>query len=213
MVADGAPGAPAEFRDGGGAHRLSRGVAELGTTRRVDPAGWFRIGSVTKTYTAIVVLQLVGEGRLGLDDTAERWLPGTVPGGADITLRHLLTHTSGLHNYTDDLTADGILRDRHRRWTPEDVVARAVEHPPLFAPGTSRAYNNTGALGLARYRLPDGTTVWGKDGGFHGYQAWSYHSPDATCQLTLSATSAFNTRPTTPDLLASVAAAFTPTAR
>ena len=328
MVADGAPGVLAELRDEGGTHRLARGVAELGTARPVDPGGWFRIGSVTKTYTATVVLHLVGEGSLGLDDPVERWLPGAVPGGAGITVRHLLTHTSGLYNYTNDLTVDGIVRDRHRRWTPEEVVARAVEHPPLFAPGTSRAYNNTGfvllglvvekasrspygeavrqrvlrplgldhtlvdddtallpephahaylpvhgeavdltasspsqagaaggmvstaadvnrffaalltggllrpaeqrellttmptgtpgvdgALGLARYRLPDGTTVWGKDGGFHGYQTWSYHSPDASRQLTISATSAFNTRPTTPDLLASLAAAFTPAAR
>ena len=60
------------------------GVAELGGQRPVDAQGWFRIGSVTKTFTATVILQLVGEGRLGLDDTVERWLPGTVPGGANM---------------------------------------------------------------------------------------------------------------------------------
>jgi len=51
---------------------------------------------------ATVALQLVGEGRLRLGDTVERWLPGLVPGGEEITIRMLLTHTSGIYNYTDD---------------------------------------------------------------------------------------------------------------
>jgi D-alanyl-D-alanine carboxypeptidase len=98
---------------------------------------------VTKTFTAAVVLQLAGEGRLGLDDTVKRWLPNAVPGAADITVRQLLNHTSGLYNYTRDLTTDSILRDRLRQWTPQDVVKEACRHEPEFRPGASRAYNNT----------------------------------------------------------------------
>jgi D-alanyl-D-alanine carboxypeptidase len=98
---------------------------------------------VTKTFTAAVVLQLAGEGRLGLDDTVERWVPDVVPGAANITVRQLLNHTSGLYNYTRDLTAGRILRDRHKRWTPHEVVTQVCQHEPEFAPGTSRSYNNT----------------------------------------------------------------------
>jgi CubicO group peptidase (beta-lactamase class C family) len=70
-------------------------VAELGTRTPVDPTGSFRAGSVTKTFTATVVLQLIGERVLSLCDTIERWLPGMVPDGDGITLLHLLSHTSG----------------------------------------------------------------------------------------------------------------------
>lgn len=143
LTAEGAPAALAELRDERGVWTAASGVAELGTERPVDPAGWFRIGSVTKTFTATVVLQLVGEGRIGLDDTVERWVPDTVPGAGQITVRHLLNHTSGLYNYTRELTPDGILRDRFKRWTPREVILPACRRAPDFPPGTSRAYNNT----------------------------------------------------------------------
>ncbi|SNY61010.1 serine hydrolase domain-containing protein [Paractinoplanes atraurantiacus] len=136
LVAGGAVGALAELRDVNGTSRASSGVAELGTARPVDPRGFFRIGSVTKVFTATVVLQLVSEGRIALD--------GPVDGYAPITVRQLLNHTSGLRNYTKDLTTEGILRDRRRRWTPQEIVARAGRSGREFAPGTSRAYNNTG---------------------------------------------------------------------
>jgi CubicO group peptidase (beta-lactamase class C family) len=71
---------------------------ELGTTRAVPADSRFRIGSITKTFVATVVLQLVGEGRLRLDETVEAWLPGVVRDGRRITVRHLLNHTSGLYD-------------------------------------------------------------------------------------------------------------------
>ncbi|GIE37923.1 serine hydrolase domain-containing protein [Actinoplanes lobatus] len=135
LVGEGAVGVLAEFRDGAATWRLSSGVAELGTGRPVDPVGWFRIGSVTKLFVTAVTLQLVGEGRLALDEPVE---------GGRITVRQLLNHTSGLYNYTLDLTTEGILRDRFRQWTPEEVVASARNREPDFPPGASRAYNNTG---------------------------------------------------------------------
>ena len=81
VVAAGAVGALAEVRDEHGVWRGTSGVAELGTTRAVPVDGRFRAGSITKTFVATVVLQLVGEGRLRLDDTVEAWLPGVVPDG------------------------------------------------------------------------------------------------------------------------------------
>ena len=61
----------------------------------------FRAGSITKTFVAVLVLQLVAEKKLGLDDTVERWLPGLVPNGDRITVRQLLAHTSGLADYAE----------------------------------------------------------------------------------------------------------------
>ncbi|GAB4055772.1 serine hydrolase domain-containing protein [Catellatospora paridis] len=73
----------------------------MGNRHPVDPAGHFRIGSVTKTFTAVAVLQLTGDGALRLDDTVERWLPGKLADGDAVTVRHLLMHTAGRYNYTD----------------------------------------------------------------------------------------------------------------
>src|SRR5882757_1222771 len=137
LVEEGAAGVLLHYRDGRGEWRGASGVTELGTGGPVDPDGWFRIGSVTKTFTAAVVLQLVGEGVLALGDSVERWLPGVVPDGEGITLRQLLNHTSGLHNYTDDLSDPAaIVRDRFVQWEPMRAVGMAVSRDRLFAPGT-----------------------------------------------------------------------------
>ena len=70
----------------------------------------FRIGSVTKTFTATVVLQLAGENRLKLNDYIEDWLPGVIQGngydGNKITIRHILNHTSGIAEYSRSKDAD-----------------------------------------------------------------------------------------------------------
>ncbi|MCY1143560.1 serine hydrolase [Actinoplanes sp. Pm04-4] len=120
------------------------GVQVVRSGRDVPYDPYLRIGSTTKTFTAVVVLQLVGEGRLTLDDPVERWLPGVV-GGRPISVRQLLQHTSGLCDYSSDLigdyaTPEGYLRERDRPYTPEQLVAISVSHPPG---GTGWAYSNT----------------------------------------------------------------------
>ncbi|MFI0446917.1 serine hydrolase domain-containing protein [Actinomadura sp. 6N118] len=124
------------------------GVGDRRTGRPVPPNGYFRIGSSTKTFVATVVLQLVGEGRLSLDDTVERRLPGVVHGkndGNKITVRHLLQHTSGIH---DDMpsfsSAADYYRHRYDVYSPEQLVARAMRHPPDFEPGKKGAWNYSG---------------------------------------------------------------------
>jgi D-alanyl-D-alanine carboxypeptidase len=145
----GAPGAVVLVRRGAHTRRLARGYADRATRRPMRAGDRFRIGSLTKTFTATVVLQLAGEGRLSLDDTVERWLPGLVPDGEQITVRHLLNHTSGLFNYTEDeQVLEGMLSDRRRAWSPRELVAIAAAHPPAFAPGTRWAYSNTGYIVL-----------------------------------------------------------------
>jgi D-alanyl-D-alanine carboxypeptidase len=154
LVADGVPGAIAlARRDGDVVHAVS-GVRDVATQDPIRSHDRFRIGSITKSFVATVVLQLVGEGRLRLDDTVERWLPGLVPNGAAITVDHLLHHASGLFDYVRDgdttALAPYAADDWAHVWTPQELVAIATAHPPRFAPGTSWSYSNTGyvVLGL-----------------------------------------------------------------
>jgi D-alanyl-D-alanine carboxypeptidase len=154
IVAATAVGALAEVRDEHGLWRSTSGVAELGTTRAVPVDGRFRAGSVTKTFVATVVLQLVGEGRLRLDDSVEAWLPGVVPDGDRITVRELLNHTSGVYDYLRTLQlppAPGFLDNRWRTWTTTELVRRAIANPPTSeTPGSAYAYSNTNYLLLGR---------------------------------------------------------------
>lgn len=144
VVEAGAPAAVALVRTGQGTWQGASGLGDLGAKPPARAGDRFRIGSVTKSFVATVVLQLVGEGRLGLDDRLQRWLPGAVPGGERITIRQLLNHTSGLANYTDDLlqrltampTRQAYQRLAARSFTPQALVAMATRHGPLFSPGT-----------------------------------------------------------------------------
>jgi len=125
------------------------GVADLRTGRPVPPNGRARVASTGKAFIATVVLQLVGEGRMGLDDTVEKWLPGVVRGngndGRAITVRHLLQHTSGLHDDVPDFTsAAHFYEHRYDVYTPAELLARTLRHRPDFAPGTAWRYSNIG---------------------------------------------------------------------
>lgn len=148
----GLPGAQARLVTEDGRHHVATsGFGDLATGRPVPPDGRFRIASTGKALVATVALQLVGEGRLGLDDTVERWLPGVVRGngndGRRITLRHLLQHTSGIHDdFPDYPTEAEFLRHRYDVYTPEQLVARAMAHPPDFAPGARWGYSSTGYI-------------------------------------------------------------------
>lgn len=147
VVDSGATGVSALVDDGEEVTRLAVGSARLEPRRVLRPTDQARVGSITKTAVAVLTLQLVDEGDLGLDDTIESWLPGRVPGGEDITIRMLLNHTSGIYNYTDDPGfLARVLADPHHRWTASELIDIANAHPPLFAPGTSWSYSNTGYI-------------------------------------------------------------------
>jgi D-alanyl-D-alanine carboxypeptidase len=96
LVTAGAPGAAAWVQDDSGARQAASGVADRRTGWPMRPELHFRAGSLTKSLVAAVVLQLVAEGRLSLADTLERWLPGILPYGEQVTIRQLLNHTSGV---------------------------------------------------------------------------------------------------------------------
>ncbi|MFB6713896.1 MULTISPECIES: serine hydrolase domain-containing protein [unclassified Streptomyces] len=129
------------------------GVAVAGTNRPVPRDGYFRIASTGKALMATVILQLVDEGKLSLDDTVDRRLPGVIDGngndGRKITVRQLLQNTSGLH---DDLpgfdTPQQYYRHRYDTYTAEQIVARAMKHHPDFRPGAGWSYSNTGYVVL-----------------------------------------------------------------
>jgi D-alanyl-D-alanine carboxypeptidase len=118
---------------------------DAGTPMR--PENLFRIASITKTFTAALVLQLVAEGKLTLEDSIAQWLPNLVPNGEDITLRHLLNHTSGIFNITDnDEFEASLVTDFNKIWQPKEVVNLATAQPPQFAPGAGLSYSHTGYI-------------------------------------------------------------------
>ncbi|WP_223279988.1 serine hydrolase domain-containing protein [Streptomyces sp. SDr-06] len=140
--ADGPPGALASVTDRDGRTRTyTAGTGDLATGSKVPKNGQVRIGSNTKTFTAVVVLQLVAEGRIALDGKVDDYLPGLVHGagidGRLITIRHLLQQTSGLPNYSD------YLGDEVRYFKPTELVRIALRHGSHFDPGTKWEYSNT----------------------------------------------------------------------
>ncbi|WP_431917705.1 serine hydrolase domain-containing protein [Nonomuraea jabiensis] len=138
----------------------SAGVRKLGQSAEPPANGHVRIGSNTKTFIATVVLQLVGEGRIGLDDPVDDYLPEF---GLDrrITVRMLLQHTSGVFNFTGEYYEDGLVvpgivwsgqewvDNRFRTYRPEELVRLALSKPARFEPGTDWSYSNTNYV-LAR---------------------------------------------------------------
>lgn len=119
------------------------GNTELGGAQPVTTTDHVRVGSVTKTMTATVILQLVQEGRLGLDDPVSKYV-ADVPDGDGITIAQLLDMRSGLYSYTDDAGwAEAADVEPQRVWAPQELLDLAFAHPAYFAPGSNWHYTNT----------------------------------------------------------------------
>ncbi|MEV6416730.1 serine hydrolase domain-containing protein [Kribbella sp. NPDC051718] len=152
--ATGAVGVQARVSTKAGTTTAVSGVADVRTGAPVPADGFFRTGSSTKTFVATVILQLVGERKVSLDDSVERWLPGVVKGngndGRRITVRNLLQHTSGIH---DDIpgpsTAAEYYAHRYDVVRGSELVRRAMTHQPDFQPGAGWNYSNTGYVLLS----------------------------------------------------------------
>ncbi|WP_162951048.1 MULTISPECIES: serine hydrolase domain-containing protein [Streptomyces] len=144
-LAQGAPGSMARIDDGGTVYQAAAGVADRGNGRAMSDADRFRIGSVTKTFTAVVLLQLVDEKKLSLDAPVNRYLPGLLPDDR-ITVRHVLGHRSGLYDYTNDMfakTVTGFEAVRTKVFTPRDLVKLSLGRARTNAPGAVYSYSNT----------------------------------------------------------------------
>lgn len=120
--------------------RQAFGLADREAGRHTTPDTIFRIGSVSKQFTAAAILRLAEEGKLSLDDTLTKYFPGW-PNGDAITLRHLLNHRSGLANYT---SRPGFMNRVTEPVAPADLIASFRDDPPDFAPGSGFAYSNSG---------------------------------------------------------------------
>ena len=138
-VAGGVPGVVlAVYTPTGGLQSVASGSGNLTPASAMSVSDYFRVGSITKSFVAAVMLQLVQAGTVTLDDTVEHWKPGLVPNGANITIRELLNHTSGLFEYLDDSTLQSTeIANRATIWAPQQLVAVANSHTPYFAPGAS----------------------------------------------------------------------------
>ena len=143
VVAAGSPGAIALVNDGRKVRVSAAGVADTSGRRALRPADRFRAGSITKSFVATVALQLVGERKLSLSDSVERWLPGILPYGDDVTVRQLLNLTSGVPDNQGPVEAEFLEGNMTRSWSPRELVALIADKKPDFAPGTSWAYSNT----------------------------------------------------------------------
>jgi CubicO group peptidase (beta-lactamase class C family) len=136
------PGAAVIVRkDGKTVFRKGYGLADLELGVAVAPDMIFRLGSITKQFTAVSVLVLAQEGKLGLRDEITKFLPDYPTQGRKITVEHLLTHTSGILSYTDIPEWLPLWR---KDMTVKELVDLFKDKPMQFEPGASWAYNNSG---------------------------------------------------------------------
>ncbi|WP_314614812.1 serine hydrolase domain-containing protein [Streptomyces stackebrandtii] len=144
-MANGAPGAMARFSGPDGVRSRTVGVRDRVSGAAMDVQARFRIGSVSKTFSTVVLLQLVQEGKLTLDAPVNEYLPGLLPDDR-ITVRHLLTHRSGLADYTDDMfnnTVPGFEAVRNRVFSYQELVDLSLALPRTTEPGVAYKYSNT----------------------------------------------------------------------
>ncbi|KKZ70404.1 peptidase M15 [Streptomyces showdoensis] len=144
-MANGAPGAMARYSGPDGVRSRTAGVRDRVSGAPMDIHARFRIGSVSKTFSSVVLLQLVDEGKLELDAPVDRYLPGLLPDDR-ITVRHLLTHRSGLADYTDAMfnqTVPGFEAVRNRVFGYQELVDLSLAEPRTTEPGAAYSYSNT----------------------------------------------------------------------
>src|SRR5262245_3311190 len=146
--ADGPGGAAIVTRNGEVVFGSARGLADIGTGRAIDVDTTFRLGSITKQFTAALVLKLVDQGKLSLDDPLSKFVPGYPEPGGHATVRQLLNHTSGIQSYTA-IPGWMVEANTSRAFTTAEMIAEFRDKPAQFEPGTSFAYNNSGYVLLA----------------------------------------------------------------
>ena len=129
---------------GRGTWLKAKGKADIEADIDMSLTNTFRIGSISKTFNATIILQLVDEGLLHLEDTLDEFVPW-VPNSQNITIRQLCNNTSGIFNYGEDhdLNMEYVNSGFLAHYTPEELVRVAIDHDPYFPPGEGFHYSNT----------------------------------------------------------------------
>jgi D-alanyl-D-alanine carboxypeptidase len=136
------------------------GMADVAAERPVEPSTPFAAASVTKTFTAALVLRYVDQGLLKLDDPLARWLPAW-PNARKITIRMLLNHTSGIPDYFRNPKFDlAMNKDKKRSWTSAEILEAYVPKGAVFPPGKGWSYSNTNYLLLGVVAAQVGGAPW-----------------------------------------------------
>jgi len=120
----------------------SYGLANVEYGQPVEKDSIFEIGSISKTFTALGIMMLQEEGKLNVNDRITKYFP-QYPGWSEITLKHLLQHTSGVKDVT---SVEPFKSNQWKDWTPQEVVAGIAGGPLDFEPGQKAKYSNTGCI-------------------------------------------------------------------
>ncbi|MGW5736312.1 MULTISPECIES: serine hydrolase domain-containing protein [Streptomyces] len=162
-MANGAPGAMARYSGPDGARGRAFGVRDRASGAAMDTQARFRIGSVSKTFSSVVLLQLVQEHQVKLDAPVNTYLKGLLPDDR-ITVRHLLTHRSGLADYTDAMfnqTVPGFEAVRNRVFSYQELVDLSLAEPRTTEPGAAYKYSNANfvVVGMLIEKLTGGSVA------------------------------------------------------
>lgn len=129
--------------DGKTVYAAGRGLASLDSKTPITPATIFRLGSITKQFSAALMLQLVAEGKVALDDPLSKYLPDFPKPGAEATIAQLLNHTVGVQSYTN-IPGWMVEEKTNRAYSTEQMIAEFKDLPSPSKPGEKFAYNNSG---------------------------------------------------------------------
>ena len=140
---DGPGGAVVITEHGKIVYSIGRGMADIAAKRPITPRTVFRLGSISKQFSAAVLLQLVDEGKVRLDDPISKYLPGFPKPGGDATIAQILNHTVGVQSYT---AIPGFMAEANtnRAYTTAQMIALFKDLPAPSKPGEKYEYNNSG---------------------------------------------------------------------
>src|SRR5262245_47318074 len=145
LVDAGLPGVFVYIEDADGSSQFyTAGVADLTSKSIMTPDTHYRVGSTTKTFTAVVTLQLIAEGKLSLADTMKDRMPDLpIPNNESLTVEHLMRMRSGLFDFEDDPSLLGNLDAHLQPCTLKHAIDLSIQHPAVFSPGAKYTYCNT----------------------------------------------------------------------
>jgi D-alanyl-D-alanine carboxypeptidase len=149
VKATAAPGAIAGVRTPEGTWTKAYGLADTATGEPIATGMHLRIGSVTKTFTGTVILQLAGEGRLTLGDPIGKYYKA-IPNGDRITLEQLVNMTSGIAGYYSDAFLQRYFANPAAAFTPDELIAQGLSASPIFEPGQMFNYSHTNTILLGK---------------------------------------------------------------